>query len=100
MAAKPHVDDAPYVEQTTALNDLEASFSVNSDVDPPEAVWTCPVCHGDPQQNPIDTTYFVGLDLPPLDLICHCGHLHGDKQGCGFGATVKLPDSLLEGSDG
>jgi hypothetical protein len=86
------------VEQTGRLEELQASFSVNGEAEPPLAIWTCPVCHGAPQQDPIQTTSIIGLEHPPLDLMCHCGHAHGDHAGCGYGAKVTLPDSVLEGS--
>jgi hypothetical protein len=98
-ASTPHVDDAPYVEQSDRLNELAASFSVDGESDPPKVIWTCPVCHGSPQRDPIERTDVVGLDLPPLDLQCHCGHEHGDHAGCGYGATVTLPASVLEASE-
>ena len=98
MATEPHVDEAPYVKQTGRLAELEASFSVKGEAEPPLVVWTCPVCHGAPQQDAIETTSIVGLELAPLDLMCHCGHAHGDQAGCGYGAKVKLPDSVLEDS--
>ena len=98
MAVKSHVDNAPYVEQSGRLDELEASFSVNANVDPPQALWTCPVCQGPPQADPIGDVEIVGVDLPPLDLICHCGHEHGAHGGCGYGATVTLPASVLGGS--
>jgi hypothetical protein len=94
----PHADDAPYVEQSAHLEELEDSFSVDSDSDPPQVVWTCPICLGSSQRDPIEITNLVGLDLPALDLQCHCGHEHGEHAGCGYGATVTLPAAVLEAS--
>ena len=92
---EPHVDNAPYVEQTAP----EVPSELNDDAKPPQVVWTCPICKGPQQTDVIEEAVIVratpGKPLW-LDIICHCGRTHGEHQGCGFGFQVKIPASVLE----
>jgi len=91
---EPHIDSAPYVEQTLAdvLADLDDASK------PPQVAWTCPICKGAQQTERIEKTDVVRAVGEPswLDVVCQCGHTHGGHQGCGFGFQVEIPASVLE----
>ncbi len=96
-----HADGAPYVEQSGRLQELEASFSVDEDAKPPTVRWTCPVCGGEPQEDEVKFVTTVGITSGPprMDVTCQCGHAHGEHGGCGYGARVPLPESLVESGE-